>query len=327
MFLNGRAGHFAAAMLALTVAACGDDKKSSPDDEPELDSGTVVHSDAGMDASRGMDAARSDARIPTTTDDGAVEQESDGAVKTEEDAASGTLDAAQPDAAQQQGQPDAAPNTPADAGDASSQIQTDAALADAAADGGTSDAAVHCDVNNALFGCGTNLGDGWVKFSNGLEIDRKNHLAWSPVFEFSGPSQLEATCSVLALGPVDAFVVPDIADLRTLAAGCNETTAFAGPDPMGKCAVTSADIAVDVAGDCTCSGGTGPHDGKFCKAEVPTCETVWTRTGCGPGCDQDARWFYDVSTGSIVLSTSDTDLAHDAKARCVAYINGPQLPL
>src|ERR1700710_1291347 len=115
MLLNGRVGRFAIAMLGLTVVACGDDNAPTPYQPPEVDGSDVHRGDAGpdLDASRGLDAARSDAQA-VVHDDGAVVQGSEGAVEpSAEDAAASTLDAAQPaaqpDAAPSNGQPDAAP--------------------------------------------------------------------------------------------------------------------------------------------------------------------------------------------------------------------------
>ena len=79
-------------------------------------------------------------------------------------------------------------------------------------------------------------------------------------------------------------------------------------------------VEPSAAGTCTCAASTGAHAASgFCRPEVSSCDTLWTRTFCGPDaeCPDFAPWFYDVTDGSVVLSTFGSDLANSAKGRCV----------
>jgi len=183
---------------------------------------------------------------------------------------------------------------------------------DAGADG-----AVACAINDRRFGCGTRLSVDWIHFASGLDIDTKYGRAWSPVVAASSFQALRAACGALVISQVTNFDAPEIDDVRTLAAGCAATL------PGGTCAVQSGAVLPSQSGSCTCPGGVGPNQGKFCRVEVPDCETLWTLTECGgtnAECATTSSWFYDVRTGSVVISTAAQPIAQEAKVRCVAPI-------
>jgi hypothetical protein len=207
----------------------------------------------------------------------------------------------------------------------------DAAPADdagpAVADGGgtTLDAAPApvdagpCPINHPTYGCGRGVGESWVVFDNGLEIDRVNRKAWTPVVEVLDDDALRDLCTPLSLGGLTGYDMPQMSDVRTLAAGCAATV------PGGSCQVDENMVLRDEAGDCVCSGGTGPNNGKFCRPEVSDCETIWVWTHTDEtGWYQ--HWFYDVDTGSIVPEQVGVGIALPAKGRCVRDLGADELP-
>jgi len=189
------------------------------------------------------------------------------------------------------------------------------------------DAGPRCDVTHPQFGCGVANGE-WVSFDKGLKIDRRTGYGWYDVVlgkDAQGKDEtddaLEIKCKALEIPGVVGFRIPEIKDVRTLAAGCAKTLL------TGPCAVNSGRNPASVGTDCTCTGGPtrGPHpSGGFCRPELDDCETLWTATFCGnhsEGCVGDAdhkHWFYDVKTGGIVVSGYETELAKRAKGRCVS---------
>jgi hypothetical protein len=176
-----------------------------------------------------------------------------------------------------------------------------------------------CPINHPTYGCGRGVGNGWVVFDNGLEIDRVNRKAWTPVVEVLDDDALRDLCSPLSLGGLTGYDMPQMSDVRTLAAGCAATV------PGGSCQVDQNMVLLDEAGDCACSGGVGPNNGKFCRPEVSDCETIWVWTHTDEtGWYQ--HWFYDVDTGSIVPEQVGVGIAVPAKGRCVRDLDADELP-
>jgi len=176
-----------------------------------------------------------------------------------------------------------------------------------------------CPINHPSYGCGHEVSTGWVVFDTGLEIDRVNHLAWTPAVEVPDDDALRDICTPLALGGLTGYSLPQMTQVRTLAAGCPETV------PGGSCQVDEDMVSVAEAGDCTCTGGVGPKDGKFCRPEVPTCETLWAWTHTFETGWYE-HWFYDVTTGSIVAEEVGVGIAIPAKGRCVRELTDAELP-
>jgi len=181
-----------------------------------------------------------------------------------------------------------------------------------------------CDVLDPQFGCGVGTGS-WVRFANGLEVDRANGLAWVPTMPLSGELGVNAGrgCTALSIAGIDEFDLPTIDQVRTLAAGCPAS------EPGGSCAVADAtcvgpECGIDQGdGKCTpCEVGKGPHpSGGYCRPDVAECVTAWALTACddnGPtaSCPVHRHWYYDVTTGGFGLSQPDSQLA----GRCVARI-------
>lgn len=189
------------------------------------------------------------------------------------------------------------------------------------------DAGPRCDVMHPQFGCGVSQGE-WVTFGQGLSVDRRTGFAWNDVplgVDANGKPEtddaLEQKCRALQVPGIPGFRVPEMKDVRTLAAGCAKTL------PTGPCKIEGGRQAAAMGGDCACTGGParGPHaSGGFCRPELSECETIWTATYCGShseGCLGDAdhkHWFYDVKTGAIVVSGYETEIARSAKGRCVS---------
>ena len=188
-----------------------------------------------------------------------------------------------------------------------------AAVGDAGADGG-----IPCTVKDPRFGCGTRVSPDWVHFASGLDIDTKYGRAWSPVINANSLLGARSACSALVVDRLTNFEAPEVDDVRTLAAGCAATV------PGGSCAVESGVVLPSESGNCICGAAIGPNQGKFCRPEVPECQTLWTVTECGvvnAECPSARSWFYDVRTGSLVLAGPTEPLALEAKTRCVAAIN------
>jgi hypothetical protein len=176
-----------------------------------------------------------------------------------------------------------------------------------------------CPINHPTYGCGRGVGESWVVFDNGLEIDRVNRKAWTPVVEVVDDDALRDLCTPLSLGGLTGYDMPQMSDVRTLAAGCAATV------PGGSCQVDEDMVLVDEAGDCACTGGVGPNNGKFCRPEVADCETIWVWTHTDEtGWYQ--HWFYDVDTGSIVPEQVGVGIALPAKGRCVRDLSADELP-
>jgi hypothetical protein len=176
-----------------------------------------------------------------------------------------------------------------------------------------------CPINHPLYGCGHAVSESWVVFDNGLEIDRVNRKAWTPVVDVLDDDALRDICTPLALGGLTGFDMPQMSDVRTLAAGCPATL------PGGSCQVDEDMVFLAEAGDCTCSGGVGPNNGKFCRPEVTDCETIWVWTHTDEtGWYQ--HWFYDVDTGSIVPEQVGVGIAVPAEGRCVRDLSAEELP-
>ncbi|MDB4987895.1 MAG: hypothetical protein JWN04_3073 [Myxococcaceae bacterium] len=234
---------------------------------------------------------------------------------------------------------DAAATRPSDAGP-DDATTSDAATSDAAGDAGSSaqsdssvdggsDAGVACPIQNARFGCGTAVSTNWVVFQSGVEIDRPHHLAWSPPFEFTSTADLAATCDASVLGGITDWDVPDIVEVRTMAAGCEGTIAYidGAPPNSSQCSVRYGFSTPTSTGECSCTTPMSPRaDGLNCGVDVPTCVTVWTKTTCGDTCSGPKNWFYLVETGAIVLADSQAAVARSAKARCVTYIPDGMVP-
>jgi len=201
-----------------------------------------------------------------------------------------------------------------DAGDAAA----DAASADAAAgDGG-------CDLDDPRFGCGrVSQNDDWVRFDNGLEIDRETGLGWSPTLSGVTDDELVSICDQLSLSGLADFRIPEIRDVRTLAAGCPQTL------PEGVCQVqTGAQPRASTGcGPCNPAVNAPPHaSGSYCRPEVPDCALLWTLTHCGPNdsdCPTHEHWFYIPSTGAVELHGYGTPVATSARGRCVARAPEP----
>lgn len=202
-------------------------------------------------------------------------------------------------------------------------VVVDGAMVDAASevDAGRdagADGAVPCTINDPRFGCGTRLSIDWIHFASGLDIDTKYGRAWSPVIAASSFQGVRSACAALEVDRIVNFEAPEVDDVRTLAAGCAATV------PGGSCAVQSGVVLPSQAGSCSCDTGVGPNQGKFCRTEVPDCETLWTATECGlvnAECPTPRSWFYDVRNGALVLSEPGQPIASGARARCVAAIN------
>lgn len=177
-----------------------------------------------------------------------------------------------------------------------------------------------CPVNHPTYGCGRSVGgDSWVVFDNGLEVDRVNRKAWTPVVDVLDDDALRDLCTPLSLGGLTGYDMPQMDDVRTLAAGCAATV------PGGSCQVDQDMVLLDEAGECVCAGGVGPNNGKFCRPEVSDCETIWVWTHTDEtGWYQ--HWFYDVDTGSIVPEQVGVGIALPAKGRCVRDLNADELP-
>ncbi|MEY4512632.1 MAG: hypothetical protein RLZZ450_4754, partial [Pseudomonadota bacterium] len=176
-----------------------------------------------------------------------------------------------------------------------------------------------CSVNHPTYGCGRSVSDSWVVFDNGLEIDRVNHKAWTPVVEVLDDDALRDLCTPLSLGGLTGYDMPQMDDVRTLAAGCAATL------PGGSCQVDENMVFISEASNCVCSGGVGPNAGKFCRPEVSDCETLWVWTHTDEtGWYQ--HWFYDVDTGSIVPQQVGVGIAVPAKGRCVRDLSSDELP-
>jgi hypothetical protein len=157
-------------------------------------------------------------------------------------------------------------------------------------------------------------------FDNGLEVDRLNKRAWTPVVEVVDDDALRDICTPLALGGLTGYSLPQMTDVRTLAAGCAATV------PGGSCQVDEDMVFLAEGANCTCpAGGVGPNNGKFCRPEVPDCETIWAWTHTfETGWYQ--HWFYDVTTGSIVPEYVGVGIAITAKGRCVRTLTDDELP-
>lgn len=319
MHRNRPALCLALALSSFSALACNPDV---PDRGGRDDDGddSAPSPDAGRaDGGRDIDAARPDAGKPAS--DASVDNsdaslaEPDAAVEmdaTVADAATEDSDAGKSDASIDAG----------DAGDAGRDAGRDAAQdagSDAGQDAGAPDAGQSCEIQLPSFGCGNRVGDDWVHFNNGYDIDTANGRIWSPIVDVTNFSALRTACNNLALGPLDDFEVPEMDDVRTLAAGCDATEAD------GECGVNSGEVLLDSddADGCFCNNGIGPKDGLFCRAEVPECVTLWTNTNCGPNfeCQPERHWFYDVRSGTIISQAEGQPIANDAKGRCVsAYV-------
>jgi hypothetical protein len=181
--------------------------------------------------------------------------------------------------------------------------------------GGGLDAAVGpCDVNDPRYGCGTRAGD-WVKFPD-FAIDTKSNIAWVDPVTVVDDDNLREICPTITAGGFNWYM-PQMGDVRTLAAGCDKTVTG------GSCQVYNDMVLTSEAGDCSCPGGVGPNNGKFCRPEVPECETIWVWTHT----DETGRyqhWFYDVTTGSIVTSEVGVKIAMTAKGRCAHKLTDPE---
>ncbi|MDB4987489.1 MAG: hypothetical protein JWN04_2667 [Myxococcaceae bacterium] len=306
--------------LLVLASACGDDSKA-PTDEGDssfpgaggkLGDGSipVLRADGGV--SIDIDASTAtglDGAVVTTSADGAV-RASDGAV-VDSATPTDTLDAAQP----------VVPVVP----DASAPVPVpDAAVVDAAtstpADAGA------CSINDPRFGCGTAISDNWVRFDNGLEVDRVSGNAWTPVRTplsdtGVGPdTENENYCLSLNFAGLTTWVVPEIDAVRTLAAGCTATAAG------GACPVTEMRVSPVTDGSCTCADGTPPPSAAgFCRPELSSCDTLWTRTWCGADgleCGTYQHWFYLSTDGSIVLRPYE-NIPPNVKGRCVTKLEQP----
>lgn len=198
-------------------------------------------------------------------------------------------------------------------GGGAADAAADAAVRDAGGDG-----AVPCDVNDRRFGCGTRRSVDSIHFASGLDIDTKYGRAWSPPIRASSFQGVRSACAALVVNGISNFEAPEVDDVRTLAAGCAATV------PGGSCEVESGVVLPSEAGACACGAGVGPNGGRFCRPDVPSCETLWTVTECGVAsteCPTPRSWFYDVRTGSLVLAGPNEPIAQQAQARCVAAIN------
>jgi hypothetical protein len=180
-----------------------------------------------------------------------------------------------------------------------------------------SDGAIVCDLNDRRFGCGTRRSVDFIHFASGLDIDTKSGRAWSAPIRANTFQAVRAACQVLVVNGLSNFEAPEVDDVRTLAAGCAATI------PGGSCEVESGVVLPSESGACTCAPGVGPNDGKFCRPDVASCETLWTVTECGAAsqeCPTARSWFYDVRSGSLVLAGPEEPIAQQAQARCVAAI-------
>jgi hypothetical protein len=202
------------------------------------------------------------------------------------------------------------------AGADSGAIPIDAAAPDASV---TADAGP-CPINHPSYGCGHAVSASWVVFDNGLEIDRVNKRAWTPVVEVIDDDAVLEICTPLALGGLTGYSLPQQTDVRTLAAGCAATL------PGGSCQVYDDMEFLAEAPACICPAGVvGPNNGKFCRPEVPDCETLWAWTHTFET-GWYHHWFYDVTTGSIVPEYVGVGIANTAKGRCVRALTDAELP-
>ncbi|MDB4988583.1 MAG: hypothetical protein JWN04_3761 [Myxococcaceae bacterium] len=303
--------------LLVLASACGDDSKSNSNEGDSsfpgaggklADGGSipVLRADGGVavdiDASTGR-GTELDGAVVTASPDGAV-VESDAAVVGSA-APTGTLDAAQP----------VVP-------DASAPV-ADSATADATTT--TGDAGT-CSIDDPRFGCGTAISANWVRFDNGLEVDRVSGYGWTPARTpltdtGVGPdTENENYCLSLNFAGLTTWDVPEIDAVRTLAAGCPATAAG------GSCAVTEMRVSPVTDGSCACADGTTPPSpAGFCRPELSSCDTLWTRTWCGADgleCGTYQHWFYLSTDGSIVLRPYE-NVPPNVKGRCVTKLEQP----
>jgi hypothetical protein len=180
---------------------------------------------------------------------------------------------------------------------------------------------VHCDVTDPQLGCGL-ANDGWVRFDRGTQIDKTTGLGWVQVqltdaeLRNTDPDDaLEKKCRVLQVPGLGKLRIPEIVDVRTLAAGCAAT------EPNGRCQVKEdrADQAEATSCRCDPQPARGPHpSGGFCRPEVPECQTLWVATFCNPhDCISHTHWFYDPKTGAVVLGDYHSEPAKQAQFYCV----------
>ncbi|MET0341403.1 MAG: hypothetical protein ABW252_10390 [Polyangiales bacterium] len=202
----------------------------------------------------------------------------------------------------------------------------DAGITTGASDGGALDAApvVRCDVTHRELGCGTGAPDaGWVRFDRGAQVDTRTGSGWVSVtltdaeLRNTDPDDaLEKKCKALVVPGLGKLRIPEIEDVRTWAAGCAKTEA------AGSCTITTDRANAAEAEGCRCDPpvARGPHtSGGFCRPEVAECETLWVTTFCHPhDCTSHTHWFYDVSTGSVVLGDYKSDIARRARSYCVS---------
>jgi hypothetical protein len=315
----------AALGLVLFAGACGDDDKDD-DKDPAGDSGAGDAGDSGrpltpggdggfdIDASTGLDGAVRDGSVGP---DGSISADgstpADGSTSTLPDGALADVDAATNGGGtgELDGAADAATGTTPDTG------------AGAGPDAGS------CTVNSATFGCGREISPTWVRFDNGLEIDRATGIAWAPAVGTQNDGNLERECEKLngssEFGGLSGFGIPEMAEVRTLAQGCAKTVTG------GSCPITAGLQDYSAApSDCDCTGSApGPYaGGGYCRPELATCETLWTATICegSAECPSHEHWFYDVSTGSIVRAPYGSPLALSAKGRCSTTLSPELIP-
>lgn len=194
---------------------------------------------------------------------------------------------------------------------------------DRAADAAPVDAAPprQCDVTHPELGCGVGTAE-WVTFDRGAQVDKRTGLGWVEVtltdaeLRNTDPDDaLEKKCRDLVLPGLGKLRIPEIADVRAWAAGCDKTEA------AGSCQITTdrANAAEEAGCRCDPPAPRGPHaSGGFCRPEIPACETLWVSTFCHPhDCLSHTHWFYDVRSGAVVLGDYKSEIARLAKSYCV----------
>lgn len=236
-----------------------------------------------------------------------------------------------------EGSPGTSPTDPTGMGNPpglDSGIGLDAGLS-GSADGGPSDGGTRlldgrvlgggdagCAVSDPQLGCGEEKG-AFVRFDNGIELDRTTGLAWAPVQMVSSAhgDEAERYCDELSLAGVDTFTLPTVDQLRTLAAGCADS-ATGGSCKLAAESCVDYSCGIEPDSCSACEVGKGPHaSGGFCRPELADCVNTWSQNSCDDkgateGCPTHRRWYYDGLVGSFALSQAGSPI----HGRCVVRI-------
>ncbi|HEY5961945.1 MAG TPA: hypothetical protein VIV60_35545 [Polyangiaceae bacterium] len=159
---------------------------------------------------------------------------------------------------------------------------------------------------HGVYGCGHRYGaesspDYWVVFDSGLNYDKKTGFGWFDLTGFFSQSEGSAECEASTVGGVTTWQLPSIAQVRTLTAGCAETS-LGGTCRIGDNCLQLACGTDNQCSSCQGQGGPGVEN-DYSRANVHVLAYTHTTSMCTDCTSRE--WIYGPTNGNYAAFDPD----------------------